>query len=135
MADFQNDHPGGRFFLEHNIGGDVSKFYYGGYSQVPSSAMAPYRHSNVARDIVSSLVVGYLHEKAMTFSGWVSTASKHLGNRSLKVFTISTKDKIIPLSKATDVGQIGKHHLIRNETRQDVSRHYTITNCLKEEAY
>jgi cytochrome b involved in lipid metabolism len=26
------NHPGGKFVIEHNIGRDVSKFFYGGYS-------------------------------------------------------------------------------------------------------
>ena len=32
VTDFINKHPGGRFAVKHNIGRDVSKFFYGGYS-------------------------------------------------------------------------------------------------------
>ena len=32
IADFMPEHPGGFFSLNHNIGRDVSKFFYGGYS-------------------------------------------------------------------------------------------------------
>ena len=28
---YENIHPGGRFNLQHNIGRDISKFFYGGY--------------------------------------------------------------------------------------------------------
>lgn len=29
---FMGEHPGGLFTLEHNVGRDISKFFYGGYS-------------------------------------------------------------------------------------------------------
>jgi cytochrome b involved in lipid metabolism len=32
ISDFINTHPGGKFSLSHNIGKDISKFFYGGYS-------------------------------------------------------------------------------------------------------
>lgn len=31
ISKFMDNHPGGRFSLERNIGRDVSKFFYGGY--------------------------------------------------------------------------------------------------------
>jgi hypothetical protein len=31
VANFKNSHPGGKFLLQHNIGRDISKFFYGGY--------------------------------------------------------------------------------------------------------
>jgi stearoyl-CoA desaturase (delta-9 desaturase) len=31
ITDFINEHPGGRFVLKHNIGKDISKFFFGGY--------------------------------------------------------------------------------------------------------
>lgn len=32
VTNFFDEHPGGKFSLEHNIGKDVSKFFHGGYS-------------------------------------------------------------------------------------------------------
>jgi cytochrome b involved in lipid metabolism len=32
MSSYAINHPGGNFTIEHNIGRDVSKFFYGGYS-------------------------------------------------------------------------------------------------------
>ena len=32
VSKFMGEHPGGLFSLEHNVGRDVSKFFYGGYS-------------------------------------------------------------------------------------------------------
>ena len=32
LTDYVDSHPGGRFVLNHCVGKDVSKFFYGGYS-------------------------------------------------------------------------------------------------------
>jgi cytochrome b involved in lipid metabolism len=32
VKDFQFQHPGGKFVIQQNIGRDISKFFYGGYS-------------------------------------------------------------------------------------------------------
>lgn len=47
LGPFINNHPGGKFLLQHNIGRDISKFFYGGYSL--ESKMKPYTHSNYAK--------------------------------------------------------------------------------------
>ena len=31
VGEFMNQHPGGRFLIRHNIGHDISKYFYGGY--------------------------------------------------------------------------------------------------------
>jgi len=31
VSEFMNQHPGGRFLIRHNIGHDISKYFYGGY--------------------------------------------------------------------------------------------------------
>jgi cytochrome b involved in lipid metabolism len=51
VADYMENHPGGRFLLAHNIGRDVSKFFYGGYSLDGNLINKPKRHthSNMAR--------------------------------------------------------------------------------------
>ena len=57
---FVDDHPGGKFSIENNIGRDVSKFFYGGYTQENEAGMWPHTHSSIAREVVSSLVCGRL---------------------------------------------------------------------------
>jgi len=60
VADFINHHPGGRFVLTHNIGRDISKFFYGGYNLEGNTGPNPssgYTHSNYARMVVNKLVV------------------------------------------------------------------------------
>jgi hypothetical protein len=45
-------HPGGKFLLSHNVGRDISKFFYGGYNLEGNLGPAPapgWPHSNIAR--------------------------------------------------------------------------------------
>ncbi len=32
VTEYIENHPGGKEVLEHNVGRDISKFFYGGYS-------------------------------------------------------------------------------------------------------
>ena len=58
VSDFIFNHPGGKFSLDHNIGKDISKFFYGGYSLENKGRLAPYTHSNDARIAVNYLIIG-----------------------------------------------------------------------------
>ena len=52
VDDYMDNHPGGRFLLEHNIGRDISKYFYGGYGldgNILSSGSLKNTHSNIAR--------------------------------------------------------------------------------------
>jgi len=64
VTTYLNDHPGGRFSIENNIGRDVSKFFYGGYTQENESKMWPYTHSSIARGVVERLIIGRLIDEA-----------------------------------------------------------------------
>ena len=58
------NHPGGLFSLEANIGRDISKFFYGGYSMENYSKSAPLNaHSNLARYIVNGLIIACIDYK------------------------------------------------------------------------
>jgi cytochrome b involved in lipid metabolism len=56
ISKFMPNHPGGKFSLEHNIGRDVSKFFYGGYALENENKMEAHTHSNTARKVVNSLI-------------------------------------------------------------------------------
>ena len=48
--------------LRHNIGRDISKFFYGGYNMegnLRGKPVAGHAHSNYARLIVNDLIVGH----------------------------------------------------------------------------
>lgn len=49
---FMNYHPGGKFLLNHNIGRDISKFFYGGYAldnNADIEGSVIHAHTNIAR--------------------------------------------------------------------------------------
>lgn len=50
--------------MEQNIGRDVSKYFYGGYSLENVDKVDSHVHSNDARRIVSEIVVGRLEKRA-----------------------------------------------------------------------
>jgi cytochrome b involved in lipid metabolism len=62
VSGYKWEHPGGSFVFDLNKGRDVSKYFYGGYSL--EGGVRPYTHSNVARSIVNSLIVGRLNDTA-----------------------------------------------------------------------
>lgn len=61
ISRYQFSHPGGKFVLAHNIGRDISKFFYGGYSMESLQKHKPYTHSNIAKIIVNGIIVARLN--------------------------------------------------------------------------
>ena len=61
LAPYYKDHPGGAFVLRHNVGRNISKFFYGSYSLegnlVPGGPDRRWVHSNYARKIVNKIIV------------------------------------------------------------------------------
>ena len=55
VGQFIRHHPGGYFSLNHNIGRDVSKFFYGGYALEGNTekVQSGHRHGNYARMVVN----------------------------------------------------------------------------------
>jgi hypothetical protein len=51
-------HPGGAFVINHNVGREVDKYFYGGYAL--EDGMLGWRHSNISRKIVNDLSIGVL---------------------------------------------------------------------------
>ena len=44
----------------HNLGRDVSKFFFGGYNMVNEPVRRPHHHTQPALDIVRTMVVGVI---------------------------------------------------------------------------
>ena len=53
-------HPGSAFSLKANIGRDVSKYFYGGYSLENINKVDPHTHSTAARRLVDKFAIAYL---------------------------------------------------------------------------
>ena len=60
VSQFYKVHPGGKFVIEHTVGTDIAKFFYGGYSLEDNMKPTPafgFRHSNYARMIANDLAI------------------------------------------------------------------------------
>ena len=57
-------HPGGKFVLEHTVGSDVSKLFFGGYSLEGNiGQITPgHNHSSYARMIVNDLAIAIFEQ-------------------------------------------------------------------------
>ena len=64
IGDYIKSHPGGAFAMSANIGRDVSKYFYGGYSLENINPVKPHKHSNAARRLIDKYSIGYLDRKA-----------------------------------------------------------------------
>jgi len=60
LKGFERLHPGGKFSLTHNLGRDISKFFFGGYAL--QGGRKPHTHSKAALDIVETLIVGTIDQ-------------------------------------------------------------------------
>ena len=52
LSQYLDDHPGGKFSLEHSIGKDISKYFHGGYSLENQNKVNEHLHSKDALFIV-----------------------------------------------------------------------------------
>lgn len=69
VGQFINQHPGGRFVIRHNIGHDIGKYFYGGYSLEDNlTRLSPqgHVHSQTARTIVNDLIVAVYEDDIQT---------------------------------------------------------------------
>lgn len=60
IAEFARYHPGGKFVIEHTVGTDIAKFFYGGYCLEDNLKPTPsfgWKHSNYARIIANDLAI------------------------------------------------------------------------------
>lgn len=59
VGNFAITHPGGKFVIRHNIGNDISKFFFGGYNLEGNleGVSIGHKHSAYARKIVNDLTV------------------------------------------------------------------------------
>jgi hypothetical protein len=132
---FRSEHPGGQFLIDFHIGRDVSKFFYGGYVLENQSGMSPYTHSNVARAIVNTMIVGKLNQACETFVGQIT--HDYNVNSSTKVFTFTIDSENVHYQPpaSTSVDTIGKHYLLRSLTTPNVRRHYTVSQCMRQNTY
>ena len=117
VGDYMKTHPGGSEVLEKNIGRDVSKFFYGGYSM--SKHSYPYAHTQSAVKVMSTLVKYRLtasvfgtDQVAQTFVAVLSSRTAIVPN-VIHTVTFKAANKVIGLQKHySDIDMIGRHFLV-----------------------
>lgn len=64
LGEFISVHPGGKFVINHSIGSDVSKFFFGGYNLEGNlGQITPgHNHSAYARMIVNELAIAHFEK-------------------------------------------------------------------------
>jgi cytochrome b involved in lipid metabolism len=89
VSKYMDNHPGGKFSLQHNIGRDVCKFFYGGYSLENTNEMKPWVHTNNARKALNTLIMATFKQETPTRPMIVE--STNTANESGSIRTISFK--------------------------------------------
>ena len=145
IADFIKYHPGGRFVMTHNIGRDISKFFYGGYSLEDnlssSNPASGYKHSYYAKRIVSDIAIA-VYEPDTVVSTVECQVRQDLSqnvNTSTKTIVFESIDQNAQVnwkSYFRDTNFIGKHFLVSNlNGGSKKARHYTICNAMRPDLY
>ena len=145
VSKFIEEHPGGRFVLQHNIGRDISKFFHGGYSLEDNlgggSPARGHAHSSLARMIVNDLAIAKYAPavQVVTTECQVNEELCRDVNDTTKIIVFSSAD----MRNVTnwkqyfrDLSFLGKHYLVRNlDNGASVARHYTICNAMRPDVY
>jgi hypothetical protein len=145
ISDYARKHPGGTYLLTENVGRDISKFFYGGYafdgnSNNPKAYTPRWDHSNIARRIVSTLIVGVMKSKdlqTVVVTIDASRTSKVNEKTATFIFKSTKAESVFNwMNYYPDLGMIGKHFLISSRlNRRRIHRHYTIANCMRQDIY
>ena len=143
VASYISWHPGGKFVFTHNIGQDISKFFHGGYSLEDNLGPRPaagHKHSNVARQVVNSLIIAQFQKEKQVQSTLcrLVDSESHMLNRTTKVLYLQeATGKIVPNFKPFYPGlsMLGKHFLVRVLTGTKPARHYTVCNVMRPKVY
>ena len=134
VSRFRFNHPGGTFLIEQNIGRDISKFFYGGYSLENYDYVAPNAHTNIARMVVNTLVIARLTSNAPVTKAKIQERTKV--NDFAQTITFKGVQPTPGVKRFyKELTFIGKHYLVYLESRPEVKRHYTVSNCMKKEVY
>lgn len=144
VADFIEMHPGGKFVIEHTVGTDIAKFFYGGYCLEDNNGAKPaetWRHTNYARMIANDLAVARfdcMREGSVESFCRLRADLDNEVNGLTRTFTMQTSDmKPRHNYKAYYPGlkYLTRHFWIRNMAQPEVIRHYTTCNAMETRFY
>ena len=141
VSEFINQHPGGRFLIRHNIGHDISKYFYGGYcleGNLGSKPAEGHVHSQVAKMIVNDLIVAIYEDDIPTRTLVCKQLKENIEPQNTNTSTIflqSVDHEKHFQSFHSDIRMIGKHFKLRSFANCYVTRHYTICNVMEPTFY
>jgi hypothetical protein len=136
MGHYDHAHPGGKFFLLKNIGRDISKFFFGGYSMV--QARQPYTHSVNSIAIIKEMIVGVLAGQTEVADKPYTIVEKMSVNELTTTFTFGhAGGETVPNLKRwySDLSMIGRHFLIYSKAIPNVKRQYTICSAMRPDLH
>jgi cytochrome b involved in lipid metabolism len=144
VSEFYRVHPGGKFVIEHCVGTDIAKFFYGGYCLEDNMKPTPsfgFKHSNYARMIANDLAVARLDCQQ---AGSVVSRCRlrwdkdNIVNKLTRSFFLETMDKEPRLNYKSyfpGMKYLTRHFWIRNMNNSQVIRHYTTCNAMATDFY
>lgn len=140
IEEYIDHHPGGKFVLEHTIGQDISKFFFGGFSLEDNSdpKTKGYHHSYAAYSIVNELTIA-------TFEEDIPCSVVEVTNDKTRMYDVNADTKTVTLKSAnrcanlkhhySDFRVLGKHFRVTVLGDPNFSRHYTICNVMMGPIY
>ena len=139
VDNFIGQHPGGEEVISRNIGRDISKYYYGGYSM--GKGFYAYAHSSSAYMTVKTLAKFRLvpssfgeDEAAQLFEARLTSRIDAVpGSVHTVTFQAPTAPKGVRKHYSVP-NMIGCHYLVQSDV-SDKKRHYTVCNVMRNEVY
>jgi hypothetical protein len=144
VSEFALYHPGGKFVIEHTVGTDIAKFFYGGYSLEDNMKPTPafgWRHSNYARIIANDLAIARFDcgpdgsVESWCRLRWDLDNEVNKLTRSFVLETLDRKPRKNYKSYYPGLKHLTKHFWIRNMSQPEVIRHYTTCNAMAPRFY
>lgn len=144
VSEFYKVHPGGKFVIEHTVGTDIAKFFYGGYSLEDNMNPTPafgFRHSNYARMIANDIAIARFDcpkdGSVESFVRLKVELDNEVNNltRSFVFETLDRKPRQNYKAYYPGTKNLTKHFWIRNMDQPDVIRHYTTCNAMAPRFY
>ena len=142
------EHPGGSYVLNECIGGDIGKYFYGSYSM--ENWIKPVTHSRVAGRILFKLICAKLKHSPSIYQVFTPIDQQNPinGKGTTFMFTVKRKtelnkdiwrvvfeNKQLSIKKFYKGLDLAGRGFIISSPRNQVSRYYTICNCLGEKIY
>ena len=140
VEEYITHHPGGKFVIEHCIGQDISKFFFGGFSLENNidPKTKGYHHSYAAYMIVNELTVAYFEDDipCSVVEVMHDQAKATSVNADTKTITLKSANRCANLKHHySDFRVLGKHFRVTIAGDPNFSRHYTICNVMMKRIY